>query len=231
MSYTYLLEGGAEYSAESFLDIPASVLSRLNLTAEKSYCNASATESCQSSQSGTMCEHSTVGRGEDLLTCCTQEYHARRCPSSEAEADSYRKITTQHLGESFAKLDPLTLRWKTPQLSLFEDSADFLGTWPQWGMMLGGECWEHLMPGSSTTERESGFYLPTPSGVNGGKNHTCGRLDEWGGSRNPWRGTEIGKVRCPAFEEWVMGWPVSWTELTPLEMDKFQQWLSSHGQP
>ena len=48
MSYTFLQEQGEESSAESFSDIPASVLSRLNLTAAASCSNASGTESCQS---------------------------------------------------------------------------------------------------------------------------------------------------------------------------------------
>lgn len=37
-----------------------------------------------------------------------------------------------------------------------------------------------------------------------------GRLDEWGGSSNPWRGTEIGKTRCASFEAWMMGYPMAW---------------------
>lgn len=61
--------------------------------------------------------------------------------------------------------------------------------------------------------------LPTPSGVsNHGKNHVMGRLDEWGGSSNPFRGTEIGKVRCLAFELWMMGFPTEWMQSMPLEM-------------
>jgi hypothetical protein len=71
--------------------------------------------------------------------------------------------------------------------------------------------------------------LPTPSGVNGGNNHTMGRVDEWGGSSNPLRGTVIGSMCSPEFEELVMGWPVTWTELTPLETDRFQAWCASHG--
>ena len=58
--------------------------------------------------------------------------------------------------------------------------------------------------------------LPTPSGTsNHGKNHVAGRLDEWGGSSNPFRGTSIGRVHCPAFELWVMGYPAAWAELMP----------------
>ncbi len=33
----------------------------------------------------------------------------------------------------------------------------------------------------------------------------------------------------PEWIEWWMGWPVGWTELRPLETDKFRQWSRSHG--
>ena len=33
----------------------------------------------------------------------------------------------------------------------------------------------------------------------------------------------------PPWVEWLMGWPIGWTDLKPLAMDKFQQWLRSHG--
>jgi len=58
--------------------------------------------------------------------------------------------------------------------------------------------------------------LPTPSGTsNHGRNHVAGRLDEWGRSSNPFRGTPIGKVHSPAFELWMMGYPATWRELMP----------------
>jgi hypothetical protein len=61
--------------------------------------------------------------------------------------------------------------------------------------------------------------LPTPSDTsNHGKSHVAGRLDEWGGSSNPFRGTEIGKVHSPGFELWVMGYPAAWRELMPPAM-------------
>ena len=31
------------------------------------------------------------------------------------------------------------------------------------------------------------------------------------------------------WTEWLMGWPTGYTDLRPLETDKFQQWLHSHG--
>lgn len=33
----------------------------------------------------------------------------------------------------------------------------------------------------------------------------------------------------PAWVEWLMGWPIGWTGLEPLEMDRFHWWLRSHG--
>lgn len=61
--------------------------------------------------------------------------------------------------------------------------------------------------------------LPTPSGCsNGGKNHVVGRLDEWGGSSNPFRGTEVGKKRCASFEAWMMGYPTVWLSRMVSEM-------------
>jgi hypothetical protein len=33
----------------------------------------------------------------------------------------------------------------------------------------------------------------------------------------------------PAWTEWLMGWPVGWTGLGRLGMDRFQAWLRSHG--
>lgn len=67
----------------------------------------------------------------------------------------------------------------------------------------------------STVGLDSGL-LPTPSGTsNHGKNHVAGRLDEWGGSSNPFRGTSLGKVHCPAFELWVMGYLEAWARLMP----------------
>ena len=67
----------AESSAESFSAIPASVLSRLNLTAAPSCSKDSATASCQSSQYGMMCEPSTASPGADSLTACAAGSHAK----------------------------------------------------------------------------------------------------------------------------------------------------------
>lgn len=41
--------------------------------------------------------------------------------------------------------------------------------------------------------------------------------------------THAGGPLNPLWVEWLMGWPLGWTDLRPLETDKFRQWQASHG--
>ena len=40
---------------------------------------------------------------------------------------------------------------------------------------------------------------------------------------------ETGQLN-PSWVEWLMGWPVGWTDLKPLETGRFQQWQQQHGE-
>ncbi len=39
---------------------------------------------------------------------------------------------------------------------------------------------------------------------------------------------ETGRLN-PDWVEWLMGWPSGWTDLSPLAMDRFHEWLRQHG--
>lgn len=178
-----------------------------------------------------MSRNSTEGHGAGLSISSLEDFPVRtsvspdKVPeSTESEADSGRKWPV-----SLARFDPVSRSWKTVQPSLLGDSEECSVIWPRSGMTAAGQCWELDISGMITCEKESGL-LPTPSGTsNHGKNHVSGRLDEWGGSSNPFRKTEIGKVHCASFEEWMMSWPVQWTALTQLETDRYRMWLRQHG--
>lgn len=86
---------------------------------------------------------------------------------------------------------------------------------------------ENSNKGVRLTEYLHRRTLPTPMA---GNNHWGGRLDELGGSGNPFRGTEIGRLRLnPCWVEELMGWPIGWTDLKPLGTDRFQAWFSACG--
>jgi hypothetical protein len=71
-----------------------------------------------------------------------------------------------------------------------------------------------------------GRMLPTPTARLYGNNR--------GGAAG-----RLGKVRQSlesmtggpwiSFREWMMGWPIGWTELRPLETARFQEWRDWHG--
>ena len=68
---------------------------------------------------------------------------------------------------SFARWDPDTCSWKTPQCSLLEGFTEFSQTWPSSGSMRNGECSERPTLGRPISESESG-YLPTPVTLDSG---------------------------------------------------------------
>jgi hypothetical protein len=45
----------------------------------------------------------------------------------------------------------------------------------------------------------------------------------------PTLAAQAGGTLNPTWVEWLMGWPLGWTDLKPLEMDKYQQWQQQHG--
>lgn len=73
---------------------------------------------------------------------------------------------------------------------------------------------------------------PTPTA---GNDKSGGYLAEWGGSGARKTMSELvppeemfGPLN-PEWVEWLMGWPIGWTDLKPLGTDKFREWLSAHG--
>jgi hypothetical protein len=79
-----------------------------------------------------------------------------------------------------------------------------------------GRSWFRLAPSAPLTDGTDYSWLPTPNTVGG---HTVGTWRELGGSGNPHKSTDFGKMyRNPDYEEWRMGFPIGWTDLTPSGM-------------
>jgi hypothetical protein len=50
-----------------------------------------------------------------------------------------------------------------------------------------------------------------------------------GGTKGEQLPKAVGGPLNPPWVEWLMGWPVGWTDLKPLETDKFQEWQRQHS--
>lgn len=163
--------------------------------------------------------------------------------------------------ESLATFDPLTSSWRTPQCSLFEVSAPCLATWPRSGSMRNGTCFLRPTLAPRTCGSAFGLWpTPTASlGTKGGritprKGREGGTLIEAVSARSfatptarDWRSgkasqatmernsrplsEQVGGLLNPTWVEWLMGWPLGWTALQPLEMDKFLSWRQQHLPP
>jgi hypothetical protein len=223
-----------EYLGENFLDGEQSAPLSGNHT-QQAYCALDKmTDFSRLSRYGMTYKPSTDIRGEELLTLYREVFHAKT---------SAQRVRAQGLMEnaagcgekwhaSFARYDPDSCSWKTAQCSLLGGLDEFSETWPQWGLMRDGECWEQRTLEQTIRGTEFGLSLeiwPTPV-----KSDYAGRRPSKG-----WKGdsdlpsvvwTRTGGAENPqmspasinaTWTEWLMGWPLGWTDLKPLEMDKF----------
>ena len=258
MSWLYSQALVAEYLGENFSDGEQSVQSNGNNT-QQAYCAPDKmTDFSRLSRFGMTFKPLTENRGEELLTLYLEDFHAKTL----ARQEKAQELTEndQECGEkwlaSFVKFDPDTHSWRTHQCSLLGDLELFSQTWPQWGLMRDGECWEQRMLEQTIRGTESGlspngvdsFHTPNTRGLDGGSNSRKAlskRQAKWptpttpsgGGNAGGSGATKLAKENGtyvpssinPNLYEWLMGWPLEWTGLKPLEMDKFHKWQQSHG--
>jgi hypothetical protein len=55
------------------------------------------------------------------------------------------------------------------------------------------------------------------------------RLERTGSKAGDVLPQAVGGPLNPPWVEWLMGWPLGWTDLKPLAMDKFQEWQQQHS--
>lgn len=205
--------------------------------------------------SGMTCELLTEPHGYRLWTWSVAASRARTSlePAEAKESTASKAVSGWKWPASFAKYNPATCTWKTRQCSLLGDSEEFSETWPRWGSMRDGECLAHTTPELPTSEKGSGFW-PTIRASDGERGGRGDLLQAVRGNANKhfrmWStpvasdtghrkkkyaqgGTALsmqaGGPLNPDWTEWLMGWPIKWTALEPLETAKFHEWLQQHG--
>jgi hypothetical protein len=134
--------------------------------------------------------------------------------------DGQRSGLWSEMARIIRDVQPNLFTWKTAQCSLLEGLDEFLETWPRWGSMQNGASYLRPIPALPICESASGFW-PTCRVFM----HKDSHIDR--GRSN--LGEVVGGPLNPDWTEWLMGWPIGWTDLRPLAMDKFREWQWQHG--
>ncbi len=198
----------------------------------------------------------TVDLGEVVLTSFLAGFPVKTSqPLVEEQAsEELVQVSGARWSELFARWDLDSCSWRTPQCSLVEGLELFSETWPRSGSMRSGSCWARPMSELHTKEIGSGFW-PTPTKTDislrkkkysqGGtalslavqrwptptkhNSKECAAPSEYK-RKTPTLAAQAGGKLNPIWIEWLMGWPMGWTDLEPLEMGKFQEWQRLHLQ-
>lgn len=204
------------------------------------------TEHSRLSRFGMTSEPLTADHGAELLTWFLAASHARTSPLPEMATDSMASAPAfgQRWLGSLAKYNPHSRTWKTHQCSLLGGSDEFSETWPQWGSMRNGELWLRPIPALLTSVSESGYW-PTPTVCGNynrkGASATSGdglatavkkgksRMERTGSKAVEVLPQAVGGPLSPDWTEWLMGWPIGWTDLKPLETVRFHEWQQQHS--
>ncbi len=249
MSWLFSQALVAEYSqATAWAGAPFAQLSVMP-TQHKFWRNDKTMEPCDLSRFGLTCAALREDHGAALLTWF-QEASRAKTSALPAEAQALKAHAAECGATwrgSLARFDPGSSTWRTAQPSLLGDSEECSVIWPRSGMTVGGLCWElpTLVPPTSATA--SGLW-PTPTAAlhwSGGSDCTGIRRPEnlasavktWATpTARDWRSgkasqatmernsrplsEQVGGSLNPAWVEWLMGWPIGWTDLKPLATDK-----------
>jgi hypothetical protein len=267
MSWLYSQVLVEEYLGGNFLDGEQSVQSSGKPIPQAYLSPDKMTEFSRLSRYGMTFKPLTEDLGKELLTLYLAAFHAKTSQPQEKAQELMEKPL--ECGEkwrgSFVKYSPDSHLWKTHQCLLLGDLEEFLETWPQWGLMRDGECWEQQTSAqtisvtafglllnqmenqspppphwptltahmSKETNAPSEYRRNTPTltaQVNWPTPRTAGMCGGTGSWDLLKKNTTIEEARAmgagnggklnPTWVEWLMGWPLGWTDLKPLATDK-----------
>lgn len=247
MSFIYSRALVEEFSQANCLDIGPSVPSNASPTHRPCLWHDKTMESFHLSRFGMTCKPLKASRGAELLTWWRAGSPVKTLVLQEkAQALTANEAVCGRIWPaSLAKYDPDTSLWRTAQYSLLGGLDEFSETWPRWGLMRDGECWELPALAPTTSESASGL-LPTPTAIDSGS----GRFNTSPGSSNRrptlalmarkglWPTTvistggatsEMNGPLNPDWVEWLMGWPIGHTALKPLGTAKYLEWQRQHS--
>ncbi len=183
------------------------------------------------SRFGLTCAALTASHGEELLTSFLGAFRARTLvrPVVALESTARNPVSGKKWQESSVRYDLASSSWKTRHCLLGEGLHWSLVTLPKLGLIVDGVVFQQknlVRLISETVCGWSGEMFATPQA----RDYRSGSLDRWNDPRRSRNlNDQVGGLLNPEWEEWLMGWPIGWTELKPLAMDRFHEWQRQHS--
>ena len=148
----YLQALAEGYLPTFYSDTSQSAQSKSMSIASKSFRRGKKTVVFHGFPSLKMSRHSTAIHGAELLTSWLAAFRVKTSALPETAQDLTESVVEcgTTWPASLAKLDRATSSWRTAQLSLLGGLEEFSQTWPRWGLMRNGECWERQTLGCSS---------------------------------------------------------------------------------
>lgn len=166
----------------------------------------------------------------DWLISLQQDSHVSHLQQEDFSSGLRTKETDgQKPWSAFALFVPGGCYWKIPQGSLFTSiSVRYSGAWPRSGTMRNGMCFQRacLVPHKHGKECS---YWPTPTASMSKSGWGLSQTKERYRPGTTARCLQTGWAPSPEMLEAVQGWPIGWSALEPLEMDRYLSWCEMHG--
>lgn len=220
--------------SDHFSQASADLTSALNAPASTSHGCANPTNGAAASSTSIGPTSTATSTSEKSLVKpppLTSSAAASRVSPSASPAKDAHKPTCDGSGpkshESFAYYDPESSSWKTSQGSLLEGWETYSATWPRAGTTRSGTAYQ-LPPSAPLTvvtvssSSDGRALWPTPRATQWqARNHTAYLRPN--GPQNLENAVaaadakSVGGKLNPAWVEWLMGFPIGWTDLEGLE--------------
>lgn len=218
MSWLYSQALVEEYLHQNCLATESCALLRSTPTAQAYYYKDKTTYQSLHFQFGTMFEHLTDFHGVGVLTWYLEVSHARHLVLLH-QGKTMQTIFGRKCGESWQMSLPGT---SLPKTSVKTPSTTRQTTSRRWVTKSDAPSYQRKTWVQTTFGKDSG-YLHTPTCT---ANYAAPSMQKWASCREFVR---VFGIPTPKNQEWMMGWPIGWTDLKPLETGKFLSWLQKHG--
>lgn len=219
MSFIYSQALVVAFSEANCSGIDASAPSSGNPTLNPSLWHDKTMEVSRHSQYGMTCEPLTEGRGAELLTWWLEGFHVRPIPLQLRE-ETLRTISGRKCDGSWQMSLPGTY---LPRTSIDAQLTERQTTLRRWATPSDAPSFQRRT-WVLTTFGEGIGYVHTPTCT---ANYSAPSMMKWPSAR---AFVQVFGKPTPTNHEWLMGWPIGWSGLSPLETAKSPNALPQHGE-